>query len=308
MGSVCRRRIIAVKKEVERHGVTGDFLFDAPSVRRLVLLAIEEDLPAGDVTAALTIDPEDCGRATVVAREALIVCGVPLVGVVFREFGWEVAVEAVVAEGSRVTAEAPLVRLAGSTRHLLAAERIVLNFLQRLSGVATGVRRVVDAAHGITVLDTRKTTPGWRLLEKYAVRVGGGANHRGSLSDMVLVKNNHIAAHRGSVRDTLRRVFAAKPIYLPVEVEVRSLTELEEALEFDVAVIMLDNMPTALIAAALQRIRAVKSQLPVEVSGGITPERFPELARAGVTLVSMGALTTQAVNVDISMRLEGGVR
>jgi len=296
-----------VKKDLEREAITNDFLFDAPSVRRLVRLAIEEDLPAGDVTAALTIEPGASRRATIMARESLVVCGVPLVGVVFREFGWGVTVKALAAEGASVPADTPIVQLSGLTRQLLAAERIILNFLQRLSGIATGTQRVVEAAHGITVLDTRKTTPGWRLLEKYAVRVGGGVNHRGSLSDMVLVKNNHIDAHGGSVRATLRRVFSSKPLYLPVEVEVRSLGELEEALEFDLTVVMLDNMPTALIAAALQRIRAVKPHLTVEVSGGITLERFPELARAGVTVVSMGALTTRAVNVDISMRLEGGV-
>jgi nicotinate-nucleotide pyrophosphorylase (carboxylating) len=123
---------------------------------------------------------------------------------------------------------------------------------------------------------------------------------------MVLVKNNHIAAHGGNVRETLRRVFGAKPLYLPVEVEVRSLEELTAALEFEVAVIMLDNMPTALIAEALARIGAKRPGLPVEISGGVTVERLAELARVGVKLVSMGALTTQARNVDISLRLEGG--
>lgn len=287
--------------------VGHEFLFDAPSVRRLIRLAIEEDLPAGDITAALTLAPGHRGSAAIVAREQLVICGAPIVAAIFREFGWAVEVEVAIAEGTVVPANTPFMRVRGESRQLVSAERIILNFLQRLAGIATLTQRIVAASCGITVLDTRKTTPGWRLLEKYAVRVGGGGNHRGSLSDMVLVKNNHIDANGGSVRETLRRVFAAKPLYMPVEVEVRSLGELEEALEFDVAVIMLDNMPTALIAAALQRIRAVKPALPVEVSGGMTLERFPELARAGVTLVSMGALTTRAVNMDISMRFEGGV-
>ena len=284
----------------------NDFLFDAPQVRRLIQLAIEEDLPAGDVTAALTIPAEKPGRATILAREPLVACGIPIAPAVFREFGWSAVVEPSVVEGSLVAAGTPLARISAQTRHIVAAERIILKFMQRLSGVATGTRRVVDQAHGVTVLDTRKTTPGWRLLEKYAVRVGGGANHRGSLSDMVLVKNNHIAAHGGNVRETLRRVFGAKPLYLPVEVEVRSLEELTAALEFEVAVIMLDNMPTALIAEALARIGAKRPGLPVEISGGVTVERLAELARVGVKLVSMGALTTQARNVDISLRLEGG--
>lgn len=284
----------------------NDFLFDAPHVKRLIQLAIEEDLPAGDVTAALTIPVEHAGNATVVAREPLVVCGIPIVHAVFREFGWPVIVEPSTAEGDEVGANTPLARLQGRTRHIVAAERIILNFLQRLSGIATGTRAVVRNAGGVTVLDTRKTTPGWRLLEKYAVRVGGGANHRGSLSDMVLVKNNHIAAHGGSVRATLTRVFDGKPLYLPVEVEVRSLAELDQALEFEVAVVMLDNMPTALIAEALARVESKRPGLPVEISGGVTAERLPELARAGVKLVSMGALTTQARNVDISLRLAGG--
>jgi len=286
----------------------NDFLFDAPHVKRLIQLAIEEDLPAGDVTAALTIPAEQAGKAMIIAREPLVVCGVPLVHAVFREFGWNVVVQPTAAEGDEVGVGAPLARLSGKTRHIVAAERIILNFLQRLSGIATGTRRVVRHAGGIPVLDTRKTTPGWRLLEKYAVRLGGGANHRGSLSDMVLVKNNHIAAHGGSVQATLKRVFEGKPLYLPVEVEVRSIEELDHALEFDVSVVMLDNMPTALIAEALARIATKRPGLPVEISGGVTIERLPELARAGVKLVSMGALTTQAQNVDISLRLEGGTQ
>lgn len=284
---------------------SNDFPFDAPQVKRLIQLAIEEDLPAGDVTAALTIPADQLGRATIIAREPLVVCGVPLVHAIFREFGWNVVVQPSAAEGSEVGDGAPLARLSGKTQHIVAAERIVLNFLQRLSGVASGTRAIVRKAGGITILDTRKTTPGWRLLEKYAVRLGGGANHRGSLSDMVLVKNNHIAAHGGSVRATLKGVFDAKPFYLPVEVEVRSLEELDQALEFEVSVIMLDNMSTPLIAAALSRIAAKRPGLPVEVSGGVTVDRLPELAQAGVGLVSMGALTTQARNVDISLRLEG---
>ena len=282
----------------------NDYLFDAPLVRRLIQIALEEDLPAGDVTAALTLSPGQRGSATIIAREQLVVCGVPLARAVFRELGWPVEVRACVEEGQEVAAGATLAELSGATRHIVSAERIILNFLQRLCGIATGTRRVVAHAHGITVLDTRKTTPGWRLLEKYAVRVGGGTNHRGSLSDMVLVKNNHIDAHGGSVRATLARVFAEKPLYLPVEVEVRSLSELEEALDFDIAVVMLDNMPTALIAEALARVEMKRPGLPVEISGGVTVERLPELARAGVRLVSMGALTTQAQNVDISLRLQ----
>jgi len=283
---------------------TDESVFHLPAVRRLMELAIDEDLGGGDLTSALTIPAEQPGRGLILAREPQVVCGLAVAPTLFELLGWPVTCERSATEGEEVPADRTILRLSGKTRHLLGAERLILNFMQRLTGVATRTRRVKAMAGGITVLDTRKTTPGWRLLEKYAVRVGGGANHRGSLSDMILVKNNHIAAFAGSVRRTLTELFSRKPLYVPVEVEVRTMTELREALEFDLSGIMLDNMSDEGVAEALTLIRARVPKLPVEVSGGLTAERLKRLSALGVTLVSMGSLTTQATNCDISMRIE----
>jgi nicotinate-nucleotide pyrophosphorylase (carboxylating) len=179
----------------------------------------------------------------------------------------------------------------------------VLNFLQRLSGVATAARALVLKNPGIVLLDTRKTMPGWRLLDKYAVRIGGARNHRFSLGDMILIKNNHIDAHPEGMRAVLAHIVANKPLYMPWEVEVRTLQELGVALEFSPTIVMLDNFSDELIAEALTRISAQPRRPLVEVSGGVTPERLVSLASLGVDAVSMGALTTRAPNVDISLRI-----
>jgi len=206
-------------------------------------------------------------------------------------------------DGALVEADATLVELEGPTREILALERTILNFLQRLSGVATHTRDFVRGARGLAVLDTRKTMPGWRVLDKYAVTVGGGSNHRLSLGDMVLVKNNHIDAHSHGIRGALERIASQKPLYMPWEVEVRSLDELRAALEFKPTIIMLDNFSNESIKEAMAIVCAAAHRPLVEVSGGVTKDRLPSLHELGVDAVSAGFLTTHAPNVDISMRI-----
>jgi nicotinate-nucleotide pyrophosphorylase (carboxylating) len=246
----------------------------------------------------------------VIAREELVTCGLPLVPVIFARLGWEVSISLLVDEGEQVTEGVPLVVLEGSTRHLLSAERTILNFLQRMSGVATYTRRVVDVAHGITVLDTRKTMPGWRLLEKYSVVVGGGKNHRMHLGEMILVKNNHIDAHRGDIAGLFEMLRHAKPWYTPVQCEVRTIEELLRVLPCQPELLLFDNMEDDRLAEALRFLEGIENPPLVEVSGNVPPARLATLAALGVRCVSMGGLTTRATNVDISLRLtplpEGG--
>ena len=274
------------------------------SVRQLFRLAIAEDAPEGDITSKLTVPFDAQAQATIIARESFVVCGLSYLDAILEEFNVKMKVSYLTKDGAEVVADEKLVNLAGRAQDLLLIERPVLNFLQKLSGVATNVRRIVANADGLKVLDTRKTTPGWRELEKYAVRIGGAENHRGSLSEMVLVKNNHIDANSGSVAKTLAQLMQSKPPGIKVEVEVRNLLELSEALKFAPDMIMLDNMNDALVAEAMRIIKSSGIKVIVEVSGGISAERLPALKVMGVDCISMGSLVTKATWVDISMRIK----
>lgn len=279
-------------------------MLNSPLVRKLVQLALEEDVLFGDVTAECTIPEGHRSRARIIARERLILCGGPLISVVAKEAGWDVAVVLKAKDGEELVDQQPIAELEGETRHLLSLERTILNFLQRLSGVATHTRKMVEEAGEVTILDTRKTMPGWRVLEKYAVRVGGAKNHRMHLGEMILVKNNHIDAHGGDVDSLFQQIKETKPWYTPVECEVRSLEELEKVLPYKPDFVLLDNMSDEMIEQALNRLLRLGDGAPrAEVSGNLTRERFKALDRIGVQCASMGGLTTKAVNVDISMRI-----
>jgi nicotinate-nucleotide pyrophosphorylase (carboxylating) len=273
-------------------------------VRKLVDLALEEDLAFGDITANLTVPEEHRSVARIIARQRLVMCGVDLLPIIIGEGRWGIKCEIEVEDGAVVEDGGVIARFSGLTRELLSAERTVLNFLQRLCGVATYTRDLVSVEPRLIVLDTRKTIPGWRVLDKYAVRVGGGRNHRFGLGDMVLVKNNHIDAHPEGIRGALLAVVKGKPLYMPWEVEVRDLLELKIALEFKPNIIMLDNFSDLLINEALEVVRSEKERPLIEVSGGVTRERLGVIYQSGADAVSVGALTTQAPNVDISMRIE----
>lgn len=268
--------------------------------QELVARALAEDVGRGDRTTALIIDAETRGQGTIMAKSALTVAGLDLAAEAFRQLDSAVLIEVQWGDGAQVESGEVIALISGSARALLTAERTALNFLQRLSGIATLTRRFVDAAGDrIIVLDTRKTTPTFRQLEKYAVRCGGGTNHRARLDDGILIKDNHKRL-AGGVADAVRRVLAASPD-LPVEVEVESLDELEAVLAAGATRVLLDNFTTYDIREAVKR---TDGRARLEISGGVTLSRIPELATTGATWVSVGALTHSAPAADISFELE----
>jgi nicotinate-nucleotide pyrophosphorylase (carboxylating) len=269
----------------------------------IVETALREDLAAGDATSAAVVAETARAIARAVAKEPLVVCGGDVFARVFYRVDPGVRVERKLAEGARAQPGDVLWVAEGSTRSLLAAERTALNFAQRLAGVATLTARYADAVpagSSLRIADTRKTTPGLRALERYAVRTGGGKNHRDDLGTAILIKDNHIAA-AGSVTRALELARAQASHVTRVEIEVETLADLDLALAAGAEIVMLDNFrPEELVEA----VRRARGRALVEVSGGITPERIPELARAGVDVASVGALTHSAPSVDISLDLE----
>jgi nicotinate-nucleotide pyrophosphorylase (carboxylating) len=273
--------------------------FSHPETVELVARALREDVGRGDVTTAVTVPATARGSARVVAREGCVVAGLPLLERVFAPLGGVRVRLGRAPDGAAVRAGAELGRLDGSLTAILAGERLALNLLQRLSGVATLTRRFVDAVAGtgVGILDTRKTTPGLRMLEKYAVRMGGGRNHRFGLDDGILIKDNHVAVC-GSVRDAVRRARARAPHGLRIEVECDRLAQVREALAAGADAILLDNMEPAEVAAA---VRLVERRALVEVSGGVDLESVRAYAEAGPDLISIGRLTHSAPAVDIAL-------
>jgi len=267
----------------------------------LLEAAIAEDLGAGDVTSQITFDPADKAEACIEARQDLVVCGLPIAAAVFEAVDASLQVELVSNEGDLARAYEPLLHVRGPVRGLLAAERTALNFLGRLSGVATHTRRYVDAVAGTRarIVDTRKTLPGWRALDKYAVAVGGGTNHRMGLYDGILLKDNHAAAAGGLDR-AVKRALARAPSRLRVQVEVQSEEEALAALGAGADFLLLDNLSSATTARIVDRCgdRAV-----LESSGGITLENVREFAETGVHRISIGALTHSAPNADVSLEM-----
>lgn len=273
-----------------------------PAVQRLLDLALEEDAGRGDVTSASTIDEGQEAEADIIAKERLVVCGLGIAEAVFTRFDWRTRLRARVADGDPVTPGTLVATVRGPAQALLAGERVALNFMQHLSGIATLTQAFVAAAEGakVRVTDTRKTTPGLRALEKYAVRVGGGHNHRADLSSGILIKDNHVALI-GSVREAVRRARANATHSLRVEVEVDGLTELDEAIEAGAEAVLLDNFNNRDIVEAVKRVRERAPRMMIEVSGGVTLDRMHELAKTGIDVISVGALTHSARAVDLSM-------
>lgn len=272
-----------------------------PAVRRLIELALDEDLGRGDVTSNITLGA-DGPRVTAEmnAREPIVAFGLDVATAVFSLVDPAIEVEAHVRDGARVERGAVLLTVSGPARAVLAAERTALNFAQRLSGVATLAKRYADAVAGTKarVVDTRKTTPGFRVLEKAAVLAGGCANHRFDLGSGILIKDNHIAAC-GSVRAAVEAARARAPHPLRIEVEVTNLGELDEALSAGAEIVLLDNMTPSQVEVAAAR--AHSRGVVVEVSGGVTLATLLDYARAGADLISVGALTHSAPAVDIGL-------
>ncbi len=272
-----------------------------PAVYRLIDLALEEDLGPGDVTTRTTIGPEIMATAHVRAKEDLIVAGLPVAQAVFARLDGAVNFSPQVSDGARVQPGTVLAVVTGPAALVLQGERVALNFLMRLSGVATWTRRFVAAVgpHPARIVDTRKTMPGWRVLEKYAVRLGGGANHRFGLFDGILIKDNHIAA-AGGITPAIQRAREAAPHTLNIEVEVQDLAGLAEAIAAGADIVLLDNMDEATLAAA---VRLAAGRVRLEASGGMTLDRVARVAATGVDFISVGALTHSAPAVDIHMKI-----
>jgi nicotinate-nucleotide pyrophosphorylase (carboxylating) len=271
----------------------------------LIDLALTEDRGAGDWTTRWTVPARTRVTATISAKADGVIAGVALAAAVFLRLDPRVDFEVIRGDGVAIAAGEVSVRVTGPGRAVLTGERVALNFLQHLSGVATLTRRFVDAVDGTgtRILDTRKTTPGWRALEKAAVVAGGGDNHRAGLYDMVLVKENH-AAIAGGIAEALRRVHEQNSRALPVTVEVRSAQDLDAALEAGCDRVLLDNLDTATMAGIVKRLRKLKQRPLVEASGNMSLERVREVAQAGVDFISVGALTHSAPALDLSLMIQ----
>jgi len=273
----------------------------SPHLDRLIDLALEEDLGPGDVTTQALIPPELQGEAEIRAKETLVVAGLPVAARVFHKLDEELVFAAELDDGQEAAPGQVLARLTGSVAAILTGERVALNFLQHLSGIATFTRSMVAQVTGSAsaLEDTRKTTPGWRVLEKYAVRLGGARNHRLGLYDGVLIKNNHLAAV-GSISAAVRQARERAHHLLQIEVEVTDLNGLTEALDAGADLILLDNMDDVTLRRAVELARG---RAKLEASGSMTRERLPQAAATGVNFISMGKLTHSAPAVDIHLRL-----
>mgnify|MGYP005842661271 CR=1 FL=1 len=273
------------------------------SLETLVKLALEEDLgAAGDVTSRVTVASDARAQGCVVAKAEGVIAGLPAFAAVYRYVDSSLSVESYVQDGDRVGPGTNVCAVSGSARAVLTGERVALNFLQRLSGIATLTARFVRAVEGTgaVILDTRKTTPGWRLLDKYAVRMGGGQNHRTGLYDMVMIKDNHITAAGGLALAVERVRFDAVAQTLPLVVEVETLAQLEEALALGPDRILLDNMSLETMRAA---VIIAAGRVALEASGNVNLETVRAIAETGVGFISVGALTHSAPAFDLSMRL-----
>ena len=282
----------------------SDAFLSPIEIEQAVTRALMEDLGrAGDITSIATVPEEMRGRAVVVARKAGVISGLPLVAQAFRRLSPQIEIEAFARDGAAIAAGAKLMTIAGDARAILSAERTALNFIGHLSGIATSTAQFVDRiAHTkARIICTRKTTPGLRALEKYAVRCGGGFNHRFGLDDAMLIKDNHIAV-AGGIRAVLARAKQAAGHLVKIEIEVDSLDQLEEVLKVGLAdVVLIDNFD---LASMRRAVAMVAGRLVIEASGGITLEAAAAIAETGVDYLSSGALTHSVQSLDIGLDIE----
>lgn len=279
--------------------------FYEPEVQAIIALALREDIGTGDITTVATVPPDRRANAVLLAKAAGVLSGVDVAEAVFRTVDPAIRFTALLGNGDQLAERQPIANIDGPARSILTAERTAVNMVQRLSGVATITARYVAALAGSStrIVDTRKTTPGMRLLEKRAVRHGGGWNHRYGLADGVLIKDNHLAAIGGprQVTNAIRAARARVPHTLKIEIEVTSLEQLREALDAGADLVLLDNMETATMAEAVAIRNAHAHHALLEASGGITLARIPELVGIGLDIISVGALTHSSPALDISL-------
>ncbi len=276
-------------------------MLNLQSVDALIDLAFAEDIGIGDITTESTVPPLQKGKGTLVSKSAGIIAGLPVAERAFKRFDASLVFKSIVTDGEAVKAGASIASIQGSAKSILIVERTALNFLQRLSGVATLTSEFVAAVadYDVRIVDTRKTTPGWRALQKYAVRVGGGNNHRFGLYDGILIKDNHIVA-AGGIGTAVKSARLAAPHTSKVEVEVETIEQVNEALDAKADILLLDNMSLSTMTEA---VKLVNRRALTEASGGITLEQVQTVAATGVDLISVGALTHSAMPMDISLKL-----
>lgn len=279
------------------------FPFSRLMTASMVREALAEDCADNDITGIATIISGRRARCSIVAREAGVIAGIPLAREAFRQRDPNVSVRAAVRDGQQVPAGTPVVFITGHARGLLSAERVALNYMQQLSGVATLTATFVKAVKGTKakILDTRKTTPGWRRLEKYAVRAGGGTNHRMDLASAVLIKDNHLAALGGDVAQAVQRARDIAPKNTPVEVECDNVEQVKAAVEAGADIIMLDNMGNARLR---ESVGIIDGRAVTEASGGVNLQTVRGIAETGVDWISVGALTHSAKALDLALDFE----
>ena len=281
-------------------------------VTNIIENVLQEDRATRDATSYACIDPNQRAAATIIAKEDCILCGIGAIGRILDVYAdldgavtshYEVTTHPEIFDGVRLRKGQSIAVIRHNARVILSCERVILNFMQRLSGIATLTRKFVDAVSGTNarILDTRKTVPGMRILDKSAVRCGGGQNHRLDLSDGILIKGNHVAL-AGGIVPALERAHRNRRGEQVIEIEVRSLQELEEALQHGAEAVLLDNLSVEDVKRAIERCARADRRVPIEVSGGITLQNVRAYAETGVSFISVGALTHSAVAVDMSMR------
>ncbi len=301
-GSQPPRRITPLATPVFAPAVSGFPLAD-DAVRALVRAALDEDRAFDDVTSIATVLPSRHARAALVARAPGVMAGIPLALAAFHLLDPHVEIRVDVEDGAHAAHGDTLLFLSGPARGLLSAERVALNFVQRLSGIATLTARYVEAVRGTpaAIVDTRKTTPGWRALEKYAVRCGGGVNHRATLADAVLIKDNHIAACDGDVAVAVQRARTHAPPGMVIQVECDAVAQARAAIAAHADALLLDNMPPH---ALRECVALAKGRCITEASGGVTLETVRGIAETGVDRISIGALTHSAPSLDLALDFE----
>ncbi len=281
---------------------------DFDDIFETIQAALGEDLGRGDITTRAIVRPRATARGSFMAKQDLVLAGLEVADAVFGSFDPYLQIESTVSDGEQVASGRAFARIKGDAQILLTGERVALNFLQHLSGIATMTRKYVDAIAGTNarIVDTRKTTPGLRMLEKYAVRMGGGQNHRLGLDDGVLIKDNHIAM-AGGVGEAVRRAREAAGHLHKIEVEVASPAQVREALDAKADILLLDNMTPQMVREAVEMVRSREPEdrrTLTEASGGINLQNVRDYAEAGVDLISIGALTHSAPAVDISFKIK----
>jgi nicotinate-nucleotide pyrophosphorylase (carboxylating) len=280
------------------------FDLNVTQIKTQIAAWLEEDMATGDISSVATIPRDHQSKGILHVKETGVVAGLPVVALVFEQVDPELEFTYCVEEGSLAVMGTVIAEVSGRTWSILAAERLALNLLQRLSGIATKTKSFVEALEGLPVrlADTRKTTPGLRALEKYAIRVGGGYNHRFGLYDAVMIKDNHIKAS-GGIMNAIRSARIRIPHTMKIEVETENMEQVEEALEAGADIIMLDNMSPDHMSLAVKRIKDVAKHTVVEASGGVTIQSLKTIALSGVDVISVGSLTHSIRSLDISLDL-----